>query len=65
MIQIEINFYIIIFKMNIVYLNIKCYKKTIIIINYLIVSISFLLFLIIFNLHNNMLLMHKSTLNKI
>ena len=65
MMQIEINFYIIVFKMNIVYFNIKCYKENIIIINYLIVSINLFLFLIIFNLYSSMLLMHEFTLNKI
>ena len=65
MMQIKINFYIIIFKMSIIYFSIKCHKKNIIIINYLISSINFLLFLMIFNLHNNMLLMHELALNKI
>ena len=65
MMQIEIDFYIIIFKMSTVCLSIKCHKENIIIINYLISLISFLLFLMIFNLYNNMLLMHESALNKI
>ena len=65
MMQIEINFYIIIFKMSIICLSIKCYKKNIIIISYLINLINFFLFLMIFNLHSNMLLMHEFALNKI
>ena len=63
--QIEINFCIIIFKMNITCLSIKCHKENIIAINYLISSINFLLFLIVFNSHSNMLLMHEFALNKI
>ena len=63
--QIEINFCVIIFKISTVYFNIKYYKKIIIIISYLISLISFFLFLIIFNLHSSILLMHEFTLNKI
>ena len=65
MMQIEINLYIIIFKMSIIYLSIKCHRESIIVISYLINSINFLLFLMVFNSHNNMLLMHKSALNRI
>ena len=65
MMQIEINFYVIIFKISIICLNIKCHKENITAINYLTDSINFLLFLMIFDLHSNMLLMHEFTLNKI
>ena len=63
--QIKIDSYIIVFKISIVYFSIKCCKENIIVINYLTVLIDFLLFLIIFNLHSSMLLMHEFALNKI
>ena len=65
MMQIEINFYIIVFKMNIIYFSIKCHRENITVINYLTDLISFLLFLMISDLHSNMLLMHEFTLNEI
>ena len=65
MTQIEIDFYVIVFKINTVCFNIKCHKKSITAISYLIDFISFLLFLIIFDLHSSMLLMHEFALNKI